>query len=400
MAIWCLVLSTVAIMGGGGLVSQCASYDLSLSQEVERIIVADIDVVKAREVAMRTNRLCGKRKATAIKVDVLNTRESADAVREADLLINGVQYDLNEKVMQLSLRLGAHYLDFGGLYWMTKKQLGHSSEFRKAGLLAVLGMGAEPGLSGLIARELCDRMDTVETIKIRDAWRDYTKGVPPFFVTWSIQTLMDEYTMPGEVYEAGKFRKYRPLELSEEYDFPEPVGKTVVYSTRHSEMATFPSSFRKKGVRNVNWMEGGPGFMEQKILADAGFGDRSAVKIGKCNISPRSFLSELLKSKGLLGYPRKSRPDSFECLAVEVSGQRSGERVVERRTCTFPSKPEWGLGAAEYSVGIPGAVATRIMLSGKAESRGVLPPEMAFCPEDFYPELVKRGFVLSNVERR
>ncbi len=399
MALGWFVLSTVAIVGGGGLVSQCASYDLSLSKEVERIIVADIDIGKAREVAQRTNRLSGTRKATAIRVDVRNTGESADAVREADVLVNGVQYDFNEKVMQLSLRVGAHYIDFGGLYWMTKKQLRHSSEFRKAGLLAVVGMGAEPGLSGLMARELCDRMDSVETIKIRDGWRDYTKGVPPFFVTWSIQTLMDEYTMPGEVYEEGRVRKYRPLELSEEYDFPEPVGKTVVYSTRHSEMATFPSSFRAKGVRNVNWMEGGPGFIEQKLLADAGFGDSKALAIGELKVSPRRFLLELLKSKGLLGYPRKCRPDSFECLAVEVSGQRGGERVVERRTCTFPSKPEWGLGAAEYSVGIPGAAATRVILSGKAERRGVLPPEIAFSPEDFYPELVERGFRLTPVER-
>lgn len=393
-------MSTVAVVGGGGLVSQCASYDLAMDGGVESIIVADLDISKARKVASLANALSGKRKARAVQVDVRKVKEASRAVAGSDVLINGVQYDFNEKVMDMALLAGSHYLDFGGLYWMTKRQLSRSSEFRSAGLLAVAGMGAEPGLSGIIANELCDRMDSVETIKVRDAWRDYTKNVPPFFVTWSIQTLMDEYTMEGEVLQDGKIRKYAPLALSEEYDFPEPVGSTQVYSTRHSEIATFPSSFRKKGVRNVNWMEGGPGFIEQKTLADAGFGDQKRLRVGGSLVSPRNFLAALLRSKGLLGYPEGCRPDSYECLAVEVTGKRGGKAVSERRTCIFPSKPEWGLGAAEYSVGIPGAVAARLIADGKVKSRGVRPPELVFKAEDFYPELRKRGFILSDVEER
>ncbi len=367
---------------------------------MEEILIADIDTEKAMEVARRTNRLSRSRKAKAVKVDVLNVSDTSKSVKGADVLVNGVQYDYNEHVMKAALRIGSHYIDFGGLYWMTKRQLMYSSQFRKAGLLAVPGMGAEPGLSGIIAGELCGRMDAVETVKIRDAWRDYTKDLPPFFVTWSIQTLMDEYTMPGEVLENGRIRKYKPLALSEEYDFPEPVGRTKVYSTRHSEIATFPASFKSKGVKNVNWMEGGPGFIEQKLLADAGFGDNRPLKINGNSVSPRRFLASLLKSRGLLGYPKGSKPDSYECLAVEVSGQRGGKTVSERRTCVFPSKPEWGVGAAEYSVGIPGAAAVRLILSGEVGRRGVYPSEMLFEPAKFYRELTRRGFVLSGIETR
>lgn len=389
---------TIAIVGGGGLVSQCAAYDLASDKSVKEILVADIDISKATAVARRTNRLHGGSRARAVEVNVLKPREASRALVDCDLIVNGVQYDFNEHVMELALGVGAHYLDFGGLYWMTKRQLKHSQRFRKAGLLAVAGMGAAPGLSGIMARELCDIMETVDTIKVRDAWRDMTKGLPDFFVTWSIQTLMDEYTMDGEVLEDGQIKRYAPLKLSEEYEFPKPVGRTVVYSTRHSEMATFPRSFRKKGVRNVNWMEGGPGFIEEKVLADAGFGDKRKIKMGGALISPRSFLSELLKSRGLLGYPENSKPDSYECLAVEVVGTVSGRSTTKKRTCMFPSKPEWKLGSAEYSVGIPGAIAARAILAGKTKLRGVLPPESVFDPEYFYRELSKRGFKVYPLE--
>ncbi len=393
-------MPTVAIFGGGGLVSQCASYDLAADPSIDSILVADIDGRNARAVARKTNLICGKRKATAVTADVRKFRSACEAIEGADIIINGVQYDLNLQVMEIALKSGADYLDFGGLYWMTKRQLKYNLRFRKAGLLAVVGMGAEPGISGIMARELCDRLDSVETIKIRDAWRDYTKGVPPFFVTWSIQTLMDEYTMPGEVLEDGRIRNFKPLGLNEEYDFPEPVGKTTVYSTRHSEIATFPESFREKGVKNVNWMEGGPGFLEQKLLADAGFGDSRPLKIGRAEVSPRRFLAELLKRRGALGYPHGSVPDSFECLAVETVGKREGRAVSERRTCIFPSRPDWGLGAAEYSVGVPGAIAARLIMSGTVGKTGVLPPEIVFAPEQFYRELERRNFILSAVEDR
>lgn len=391
-------LSSIAIVGGGGLVSQCAAYDLASDESVDEILIADLDISKAKTVANRTNRLNRAKKARAIGINVLRHREASKAIDGCDLIVNGVQYDFNEHVMEVALEIGAHYLDFGGLYWMTRRQLRHNSRFRKAGLLAVAGMGAAPGLSGIMARELYDLMDRVDTIKVRDAWRDLTKGLPDFFVTWSIQTLMDEYTMDGEVLESGRIKKYAPLKLSEEYDFPRPVGKTVVYSTRHSEIATFPKSFRDKGVRNINWMEGGPGFVEEKVLADAGFGEQRKIKVGAANISPRRFLSELLKSRGLLGYPDNCEPKSFECLAVEVSGTIGGSKTTKRRSCIFPSKPEWKLGSAEYSVGVPGAIAARAILTGRTDKRGVLPPEEVFDPQHFYKELSKRGFRLSRLE--
>ena len=385
-------MSTVTIIGGAGLVSRGVAYDLASDDSIEEIRIADIDAEGAKKVALEANRIAGWKKAAASRIDVLKKKESLSVLKGTDFIVNGVQYDFNLEVMDLALKAGSHYLDFGGLYWMTKKQLRLNGAFRKAGLLGIAGMGAEPGLSGVLASSLCGGMESVDTIKIRDAWRDNTKGVPPFFVTWSIQTLMDEYTMPAEIFEDGLIRRVDPLSMKESYDFPVPVGTTEVFVTRHSEVATFPGSFRKKGIRKVNWMEGGPGFIEQKLLADAGFADGEPLRIGGCEISPRRFLTGLLKKKGLLGYPDKARIESVECLCVEVSGIENGETAMKRATCVFPSKPEWGLGAAEYSVCMPAAVAVRHVLSGKVAERGVKPPEVLFDTECFISDLRQKGF--------
>jgi saccharopine dehydrogenase (NAD+, L-lysine-forming) len=384
----------ISVLGGAGLVGQCAVYDLAADRDLESLTVADIDLQRARRVARKANDIAGEEKVRAVSIDITQSN-AHERIGKTDLIINAVQYYFNEHAMRIALRAGAHYVDFGGLYWMTKRQLKHSSSFRRRGLLAIPGMGAEPGMSGIFAAEIASGMDTVETIRIRDAWRDFTKNIPPFFVTWSIETLMDEYTMPAEVYENGRIKQYRPLSLSENYSFPSPVGDTVVYVTRHSEIATFPASFRDKGIKNVSWMEGGPGFVEQKVLADAGFAESKQMKISGCNISPRKFLTALLRQRGLLGYPPDCRPNSFECLAVDAAGREAGN-VRKRWTCVFPSKPEWGVGAAEYSVGIPGATAARFILRGETDARGVVPPELALQPESFIKEVKRKGFKMKK----
>ncbi len=391
-------MTVVTILGGAGLVSRGVAYDLALDSAVDEIRVADIDLAGARSVSNGANRIAGEKKACAVKADVTKRRETLKLVKGTDFIVNGVQYDYNIEVMEIALRAGCSYLDFGGLYWMTRKQLRMDAAFRKAGLLAIAGMGAEPGLSGILASHLCAQLDSVDTIKIRDAWRDRTENLPPFIVTWSIQTLMDEYTMPAEIMQDGRIRKVKPLSMSETFEFPPPVGVTEVYVTRHSEIATFPESFRSKGLKNVNWMEGGPGFLEQKILADAGLGDKEPLSVDGCNVQPRRFLTALLRKKGLLGYPSGVTPQSFECLAVEVIGSAGGEKHSLKGTCLFPSKPEWGLGAAEYSVSIPAAVALRHFISGRIRMRGVKPPELLFDSERFISDIREKGFSIA-IER-
>ena len=53
--------------------------------------------------------------------------------------------------MEACLEAGVNYIDLGGLYHVTKRQLELSPKFEQRGLLAMLGVGSAPGKTNLLA---------------------------------------------------------------------------------------------------------------------------------------------------------------------------------------------------------------------------------------------------------
>ena len=41
-------------------------------------------------------------------------------------------------------------------------------------------------MSNVMARYVVDKLDSVETIRIRDGWMDFTKGVPPWLAVTGV----------------------------------------------------------------------------------------------------------------------------------------------------------------------------------------------------------------------
>ena len=62
--------------------------------------------------------------------------------------------------MRACLEAGCHYIDLGGLYWLTGRQLELHDEFEQAGLLALLGMGSSPGKTNVMAVEAVRELGT------------------------------------------------------------------------------------------------------------------------------------------------------------------------------------------------------------------------------------------------
>ena len=75
----------------------------------------------------------------------------ARALEGCDVLVNSASYRVNLDAMTACLKAGCHYLDLGGLYWMTGRQLELGPRFEGAGLLALLGIGSAPGKTNLMA---------------------------------------------------------------------------------------------------------------------------------------------------------------------------------------------------------------------------------------------------------
>lgn len=378
------------VLGGGGLTGRCTVRDLAEGGHFDSVHVADVDLALA-EAAART---AGPR-ATAEKVDVRDAASLARVLAGANVCVNAVQYGFNLDVMAGCLAARVPYLDFGGLFHMTRRQLEWDARFRSAGLLAIPGLGQVPGVSNVMAWEAAQGMDTVESIVIRDGWRDFTEGGPEVMFTWSPSTFLDEMVLPAEVFEGGKYRQYPPMSGAEEFDFDAPVGRTRVYRTLHSEAATLPESLAEKGVQRVEWKEGGPGIDVLRTMALLGMAGDAPVDVRGHPVVPREFTLALLKREKLLGVPSGITMNDWEVMDIELTGTVHGRREVRHAIGRFPPRPQWQLSATEYAVGVCGAIGAELIADGTITSKGVVPPERCVPGGPFRAALARRGIATS-----
>jgi saccharopine dehydrogenase-like NADP-dependent oxidoreductase len=380
----------VVVLGGGGLTGRCAVWDLAESGVFDHIRVADLDPHLAEEAARKAP---GHSQVTAHTVDVRSRTALVELLRGARVCVNAVQYNFNLDVMEGCLAAGVEYLDFGGLFHTTKKQLALHDRFRGAGLLAIPGMGQVPGVSNILAAAAADDLVSVDSIVVRDGWRDFTQGAPPVVFTWSPSTFLDEMVLPAMVWQEGAYREMPAMSGGEEYDFPEPIGRIRLYRTLHSEPATFPESFRSKGLRHCEWREGGPGIDVLQLLATLGLGSNEPLDIRGHPVAPKEVLLALLKRQKLLGYPEGVKVEDREIVDVEIQGRDRTGPVTRHAYAAFRSKSEWGVAATEIAVGVCGSIAAILMAQGKGIGKGVIPPELSMPFGPFREMLTTRGVV-------
>lgn len=378
------------VLGGGGLTGRCAVWDLAESGVFDTIRVGDLDRGLADEAARKAP---GRSRVTAHTVDVRNRTSLVEILKGARVCVNAVQYNFNLEVMEGCLAAGVEYLDFGGLFHTTKKQLALNDRFRAAGLLAVPGMGQVPGVSNVLAAAACEDLLSVDSILVRDGWRDFTQGAPPVVFTWSPSTFLDEMVLPAMVWEDGAYRELPAMSGGEEYDFPEPIGRTRLYRTLHSEPATFPESFRSKGLRHCEWREGGPGIDVLQLLAAIGLGSNQPIEVRGQSVSPKEVLLAVMRREKLLGYPPGVQVEDREIVDVEVRGRGPTGPVTRHAYAAFRSRPEWGVAATEIAVGVCGSIGAILIAQDKAIGKGVIPPELSMPPRPFREMLGGRGVV-------
>lgn len=380
------------VVGGGGLTGRCTVRDLARGGLFDRIRVADLDLGLAEAAAHNAG---GGPKVTATRIDVRDPKALGSLLDGATVCVNAVQYTFNLAVMEACLSASVPYLDFGGLFHMTRRQLEWDQRFREHGLLAIPGLGQVPGVSNILAIDATKDLDRVESIVIRDGWRDLTENGPEILFTWSPSTFLDEMQMNAVVWEEGAYREHPAMSSPEMFDFGPPVGPTKVYRTLHSEAATLPESLRSKGLRHCEWKEGGPGIDLLRTMAMLGLGSDRPVEVKGAPVVPRDFILALLRREKLLGVPEGLKMNDWEVADLEIRGSSGGREVVRHASARFPPKIDWGLSATEYAVGVCGAIGAEMIARKQMVGVGVVPPERCVPAEIFRAELRARGIPTS-----
>jgi len=382
----------VVVLGGGGLTGRGAVRQLGTGSVFDEVIAADVD----RDLAEAAARATGTKAQPAV-LDLRDRAATVRLLRGANVVVNAAPYAFNLEAMRAALDAQVPYLDFGGLFHTTRRQLELDQEFRTAHLLAIPGLGQVPGVSNVLAASAAEPLDRVESIVLRDGWRDLRVGGPEISFTWSPGTFLDEMVRPAVVFEDGQYREYPPMSGTEEFEFAPPVGRTKVYRTLHSEPATLPDSLRSKGLRHCEWKEGGPGIEILRVLGQLGLGSDVPVDVHGAKVVPRDFTVALLRRENLLGPPPGAVVDDWEVLDIEVRGTQGGRPSVVHAQAKFPPWPAWHLAATEYAVGTAGAIGAELISAGHVRGEGVVPPERCIPAGEFRRRLASHGIVTAIV---
>jgi len=164
-------MRSVMIIGGGAQGNVLCGV-LSRAHDVERIVLGDVALDRAKEVA----HFVGSDKIDVERVDASNVSQMERVMRAGsfDLIVNATLPLFNRQIMEATLKAKANYLDMasgdifeknGGL---SVDQLEFAGDFEAAGLKAFILMGSDAGLVNLMAKEAADELDEIDYIGIKD----------------------------------------------------------------------------------------------------------------------------------------------------------------------------------------------------------------------------------------
>ena len=287
------------------------------------------------------------------------------AIGGCRVLVNAASYRLNLTAMEAALGAGCDYLDLGGPYWMTAEQLKLDGRFRHAGRLGVLGIGASPGKTNLMALAGVRELDgeAAREIHVAAAGRD-PEPSDGLRAPYALQTLLDQLTMAPVVLEDGAPVELAPMAAGGVVRFPEPIGGVQTIHTLHSELQTFGPSF---GTRRASFrLSLAPELLERLHALRGAAQDEVAAAAAA------------------------SVPPSRRAIAAHVVEVRSADRAVRVSALTRPSEA-WGLGGGVVSTAAPAAAVVRLLASDRIAATGVHPPDTRVEPDDLFPELERRG---------
>lgn len=380
----------LAILGTGVVGKVVAREIVEASADIE-LLVADVNVDSAQALAAA---LGGQ--ISAVGCDAQDQQSLCQAFAGVDLVVNAAQYQVNRDVMRACLTIGAHYMDLGGLFHETQQQKLLDNEFKAAGLTAVMGMGAAPGMTNVLAQYLSTEFDRLEAIdacaamggpETQDA--EASVFIPPY----SIRTLLAEFGDPSFQFVDGKLQTFRAKSGRQKTQFIDPIGSVDCFYTLHSEPATLPDHFSHKGIRRVTWRLALPHAVETVLdsIIATGLASDHPLEVQGCQVSPLEVLSSCLERNTQEYAAPSSTQTLLGCIRVQASGIKNGATRLATADMNLEVSGQDPNISAEIT-GRPAAMAALLMLQGEARLAGVHGPEALIPGQQIIEALTGRGF--------
>jgi len=409
----------VLVVGAGAQGGPCVSI-LVRDKDISEVVLADLDIDLANKIKAKVK----NDKLKTVRVDASDVESIVKAAEGVDVIINLTLTEFNSNIMQAALRCGAHYVDtsFGEgsssdiratdnilAQMMENRPLTFNKEYKEAGLTALLGCGASPGTVNALARYMCDKLDSVDEIRIRIGRRPLASSVEVvrgWAPTWSPFRALWGYAVEPTIFEDGKYKKYPIYSKCEDYEFPAPIGTIPLVYHQHQEPISLPY-FIGKGIKYCDFKY----TIDNEVgtLIKTGLSSSEPVEVKGVKVAPRDVLLKIVPRPGDMFLTEDEKTASLPLkvtagCAIEVTGAKSGQKVEYK--ATFPivlySNSEEKLelyrrfGATNIYVCLPAVVGAKMCMAGDAE-KGVIGSE-CLDPIKFLEMMAQSGWPLKFTE--
>jgi saccharopine dehydrogenase-like NADP-dependent oxidoreductase len=398
----------VLLVGAGG-VGDAFARIARRRGSFEQLTVADYDLARAE----RTVAAVGGG-ATAAQVDASDEVALAELIAHArcDAVLNAVDPRFVMPIFRAALAAEVTYLDMAmslshphpdAPYERTGVMLGDEQfalapAFEERGLLALCGIGVEPGLSDVFARHAADHLfDELDEVGVRDGANLVVDGYD-FAPTFSIWTTIEECLNPPVIWERERgWFTTAPFSEPEPFSFPAGIGVQTCVNVEHEEVCLVP---RWVDARRVTFKYGlGDEFIDVlQTLHRIGLDRTEQVAVGNVSVSPRDVVAACLPNPAELG----DRMHGVTCAGTWVTGTRDGaprEVYLYQAVDNDWSMAEYGAQAVVWQTAMHPVLALELLASGAWTGVGLLGPE-ALPSTPFLDLLADSGAPWAIEERR
>jgi saccharopine dehydrogenase-like NADP-dependent oxidoreductase len=398
----------IVVVGTGGVGAAVAAV-AKRRDFFEHVVLADLDVARPEAVVAEL----GDDRFSAAAVDA-SSRDSVAALlrsQHADVVLNATDPRFNVPVFAAAFDARATYLDMAmtlsepdphepysrpGVK-LGDAQFAEDDRWSEAGLLALVGIGVEPGLSDVFARYAADHLFAeIDEVAVRDGANLEIEG-HGFAPTFSIWTTIEECLNPPLIWERGRgFYTTEPFSEPETFDFPEGIGPLECVNVEHEEVVLVP---REIDCRRVTFKYGlGDEFVDVlKTLHKLGLDSKEPVSVRGVEVAPRDVVAATLPDPATLG----DRMSGKTCAGTLVTGR--GKDDEPRATYLYHvadnerTMREYGAQAVVLQTALNPVVALELLGSGAWHGAGVKGPE-AFDAVPFLDLLADYGEAHGSVE--
>ena len=362
-----------------------AAFDLvHNSPDVESVTIADFDLSKAHEVAVKV----GTSRIEAKHIDAAKYDDAVELMRGHDSAISCVNYWYNESLSRAAIEAATNFCDLGGNNYVVDSQLALDAQAKAAGINIIPDCGLAPGMVSILAMHGAASFDEVNEIHIRVGGLPQNPQPPlNYQLVFSIEGLINEYIEVARVIRDGVVVEVDSMTELEELSF-EGFPPLEAFQTSGGT-STLPDTFLGKinqlDYKTIRYA----GHCEKfKTMIDLGLCSSEEMVVDFVKVTPRKLFGDLLQ---------KHLPaDGPDCVLVRLDfvGKNKGETKRLRYDIVDKQDETTGLSAMMRTTAFPASIIAQMMARGDVLERGATPQEKAIDPNRFVVELEKRNITI------